>query len=304
MKDVRKSGESMKVSNSFFKSTNRVLHITCVLLLVVASQALGQQVTVSIGSGSAVSGGTVSLGVTLASSAGALPAALQWTMSYPSSVVVSVSVVEGSSATAAGKSVTCSSTAGATTCLAYGLNQNIISPGVLATATFSIFSSAPSSSVPVQVAAVTASTTDGIAISGSGQGGTISVNQPILPTLSGLSCIPISVNAPGTAACTVTLSSLASTAFSVTLASTNSMVSVPAIVTVPAASLSVTFTAIVAAVPSTQTAILTATAGAISKTFSLSIVVVTSWSISGTLTPSGIGATVTLSGSASSTVTA
>ena len=107
-----------------------------------------------------------------------MPAAVQWTMSYPSSVVVSVSVVAGSSTTAAGKSVSCSNRIGATICVAFGMNPNIIGAGVLATATFKISSSAPSSSVPIQVGAVVGSSPVGGAIFGFGQAATLSVALP------------------------------------------------------------------------------------------------------------------------------
>lgn len=120
------------------------------------------------------------------------------------------------------------------------------------------------------------------------------------PVLSGLSCTPASIAAPGVAACTVTLSAAAPAAgFSVTLASGNTSVSVPATVTVPSAASSVGFTATAAAVTTAQTAVLTASAGGVSKTFSLALTPGL-WTISGTVSPSsfGSGATVTLTGGA------
>jgi hypothetical protein len=56
-----------------------------------------------------------------------------------------------------------------------GMNQNILSDGVLATATFTISPNAVTSSVPIQVTAVAASTAGGQGILSAGAGGTISV---------------------------------------------------------------------------------------------------------------------------------
>src|SRR5216683_6897538 len=113
----------MNITNSSFKSATRgFLKYACMFVVAAASQAVAQQVTVSLGSGSAVPGGTVDVDVSLVSSGGASPAAVQWTMSYSSSAVIDVSVVTGSGPRTKGKSVTCSSTSGATTCLLFGMN--------------------------------------------------------------------------------------------------------------------------------------------------------------------------------------
>ena len=269
-----------------------------------ASQAVAQQVAVSLGSGSTVPGGAVGMNISLVNSGGASPAGVQWTMSYSSSVVSSVSVVTGSGATTAGKSATCSSATGTTTCLLSGMNQTILGNGVLALATFTISPNAVTSSVPIQVTAVSASTAGGQGILSTGAGGTISVGQSTQPSLIGLACTPGTISAPGIAVCTATLSapSLAG-GFSVTLASNNSSVSIPVTLNVPAAASSAAFTATVSAVSTPQTANLTASAGATTRTFSLSIVTAALWSISGAVTPSslGSGAMVALSGGATTT---
>ena len=158
----------------------RRLESTGLLLLsVIASPALAQQATVSVSSASSVPGGTVSLNVSLASTGGAQPAAVQWTMSYSTSSVTSVSVTAGSSLTAAGKSVTCAPNATGTICVAYGMNLNAISDGILATATFQITPGTLVTSVSVQMTAVLASTAPGLPITGAGVGGTISITQPV-----------------------------------------------------------------------------------------------------------------------------
>ena len=85
--------------------------------------------------------------------------------------------------------MTCSSTTGATICIVYGMNQTVISDGVLAIATFTISPSAPTSTTPIQVTAVVAASASGTAISGSGQAGSIAVSQTVssAPSVSSVS---------------------------------------------------------------------------------------------------------------------
>src|SRR6266850_7396117 len=81
--------------------------VPCILLGTAASQAMAQQATVSLSSGSGAPGGAVSLSVSLTSSGGAQPSSLQWTMNYPASDVTGVNVTAATSAIAANKSVSC-----------------------------------------------------------------------------------------------------------------------------------------------------------------------------------------------------
>src|SRR5207245_8688674 len=104
--------------SSHLNSWKRILSLMpWILLGTAASPAVAQQATVSLGSGSAVPGGTVILGVSLTTSGGAQPAALQWTMTYSASDVTGVNVTAGISAIAASKSVSCSSKAGSPICV-------------------------------------------------------------------------------------------------------------------------------------------------------------------------------------------
>ena len=90
--------------------------------------------------------------------------------------------------------------------------------------------------------------------------------------LSKVSCATSPMTGAGTDACTVTLTTAAgSGGLTVSLASNNSAVKVPASVTVPAGSASAGFTATVTAVTTTQTATLTAVAGGITVTYSLGL---------------------------------
>jgi len=79
------------------------------LFAAVSGVAMAQQVALSLGSGSTTAGGSVSLNLSSTVSGGAQPSALQWTMTYLASDVSGVTVTPGAVATAASKSVTCSS---------------------------------------------------------------------------------------------------------------------------------------------------------------------------------------------------
>ena len=137
---------------------------------ILSTFALGQSVSISIGSGSGTAGGTISLPVNLNSLGGALPAGVQWSFSYTSDIT-SVTVVAGSAASAAGKSVSCNGNI----CLAAGLNQNTISNGTVATATFQLAANPSTTTIPIQVIGVVASTLTGSAISASGVSGSVSM---------------------------------------------------------------------------------------------------------------------------------
>jgi len=89
--------------------------------------------------------------------------------------------------------------------------------------------------------------------------------------LSTVSCSSGSLTGAGTDACTVALTSAATSATAVTLSSSSSAVTVPASVTITSGSSSAGFTATATAVSSTQTATLTATATGVSKTFALTL---------------------------------
>jgi len=155
------------------------------LFLGLQILGLGQSVTLSVGSGSGTAGTTVSLPINLSSSGGAQTAGLQWSFVY-SSDITSVTVAAGPSATNAGKSVTCSGS----TCLILGFNNTAMADGSVATATFQIASSPSTTSIPIQITGVVASTATGSSILASGGTGTISL--PVPPPSVSVSVSPLS----------------------------------------------------------------------------------------------------------------
>src|SRR5579872_1279693 len=117
------------------------------------------QSTLTLSSGNGSPGGTVTLNLSLASVTGNEPAALEWTVGYPISAIASVSAVVGSSASGAGKTLSCSGSSGSYTCQVSGMNVNPIVNGVVAAITFTLTPSA--STTPITV-------TNGSSVLGSG----------------------------------------------------------------------------------------------------------------------------------------
>lgn len=102
---------------------------------------------------------------------------------------------------------------------------------------------------------------------------TFAMTVGTLPAVSGLVCTPATVNAPGTANCTVTLSAAApGGGVSVALLSSNVKATLSAAnVTVPASATTAAFTVTASAVTSDETAVVTAEANGGSRTFSLAL---------------------------------
>ncbi len=118
--------------------------------------------------------------------------------------------------------------------------------------------------------------TNPVGVDALGNGLTVSaVTNAIVsvPTISSLTCSPASLSSSATASCTVTLNAAAPTGgSSVTLASNNASLSVPASVKVAAGATTATFSATAAAaIASNQSATVTATLGGSSQTATISL---------------------------------
>ena len=243
----------------------RNILLSTAILLGLQTIALGQNVVLSIGSGSATPGGTVTVPITLTSSGGAQTTGLQWTFSY-SSDIMSVAVVAGASTTNAGKALSCSGN----NCLAAGINSTVIADGTVATATFQIAANPSTNPIPIQLTNVVATTADGNSIPSGGATGGISL--PVMIALSSLTCTSFTISAPGSTACSVALTGSASASgFVVALSSNNANLTVPSSVTVASGQTSATFRAASGTVSSSQTAIVTATLNSQIQTVTLSL---------------------------------
>jgi hypothetical protein len=128
------------------------------------------------------------------------PAGLQWTVSYPGDAV-SLSIVAGPALTASGKPLTCVTFYGSTICLAAGMDSDQIGSGTVAVVTVTTASSTTGSSIPIGIVNTSGVLPNGTALTVSGAGGTITVDNPV-PSINSLS--PSSATA-GTGAFTLTV---------------------------------------------------------------------------------------------------
>jgi len=111
---------------------NRSKCLTLVVVLCAFSLAATGQTSLVLSSGSATPGGTASLSLSLANSGGTQPAGLQWTLNYPTSCISGITVTAGPASTTAAKTIYCAGSGGTYSCLAAGINSNIIGDGVVA----------------------------------------------------------------------------------------------------------------------------------------------------------------------------
>jgi hypothetical protein len=235
--------------------------------LSIEGLAVAQTVNLSLGSGSATRGGSISLNLTLAG--GAQPAAIEWSLGYSTTDISSITVSAGASTNSAGKTIACSNGTGSVMCLVYGINSTTISDGIVAQVAVNLAPATTSSSTTIQLAGAVAASSAGTSLPTTASAGVIAILQP-LPTLTSLGCSPSSVVATGPLSCTIALSGPAPAGgFSVSLSSNSAEVSVPSTLLIAAGSASGVFTATVKSVAAPGTAVLTALAGSVSKTASI-----------------------------------
>src|SRR5689334_16443964 len=148
-----------------------------VLVVFVSRPVYAQSSSLSLGTGSAMRSGSVTLNLSL-SAAPVAPAGLQWTVSFPSDVA-SISSSAGAALTAAGKSLNCNPAAGKVTCLVSGMNTTEIGAGTLASLQVTLAPSGSNSTVSLPLSNVMGSLADGTSASVSGTGGSVTVtSQP------------------------------------------------------------------------------------------------------------------------------
>src|SRR5688572_19555108 len=175
-------------------STLAILAIP-ILLMLSTNISFGQNLALS--SGTAGSNGTISLNLNLTSAAGNEPAGVQWTLTYPLSNVVFISASPG--ATGAGKTLSCSSSSGAYTCLASGMNAAIIPNGTIAVVNLTM--AAGTSTTSIGISNSLGASPSGNAMSLTGTGGTVTGGGPVPPTVSSLSCTPTTLSNSGSSTC-------------------------------------------------------------------------------------------------------
>ena len=260
------------------------------LLCPLFSVAWGATLSLNAGS---TSGSTLSIPLLLASS-GSQIAAVQWSLSYSNPDTSSINISAGVSVSTAAKQLTCNSPkAGQYVCVVWGLSDNVIPDGVIATAAVTLSSSSTTSLV---VNGMSASDPNGAATPISTTGSAITITQPS-NTLSGLTCAPSSITVPGSSSCVVTLAAAPTVGVAVSLGYTGSRVtmSLPNSVTVPAGSTQASFSAQAVSAPFSTAVTVTAALNGVSQSYSLAVA-----PASTTLPPSAPTAPANLTGVAMS----
>jgi hypothetical protein len=272
--------------------------ITVALLLIILPFSLFAVVqtstSLSLSSGTGGPGNVVNLTLSM-SAINNQPASLGWTLTYSTKDFSQVTLSPGASATAAGKSISCTSpVAGTLKCLAYGLNANAMSNGVVANVAMTVSNSTTSASSTVQLTAGTTATVTGSNV-GTSTAGSIVTIQNSGPTITGISCTPDAVIPPAPSTCLVTLSVAApSGGTSVSTSGDSLNVIVPPTLTINAGSSSGSFQVATSSLMTASVAHITATLGSSSAMFPLSLVAPTPTGVS-------VDATATQNSSAAGT---
>lgn len=252
-----------------FRNVRRIYRLWIMALPLLLAPGAGlAQTTLSVVAGSAIAGGAGSLSIYITSTSGYAPSALEWTLNYSGSTFGSFKVQTGAAAVAAGKSVDCRFRWGSARCLVWGMNDNTIANGVVATVSFRVVARAPVSSA-VQLAGLVATKPSGASINFTGSGATLAIAST--NHISGLACSPSTLVPPASATCTVTLTSAPSTYVDIAIGvnSSSAKLTIPSIVTIAAGEVSVTFKLTAGAVSASTIAVIVATIGASSASFSL-----------------------------------
>ena len=249
---------------------NRSDWLTVVVALCAFSFAAAGQTSLVLSSGSATPGGTASLPLSLANSGGTQPAGLQWTLNYPSSSISGITVTAGPASTTAAKTIYCAGSGGTYTCLAAGLNSNVIGDGVVANVQLTLTTSATSANITLSNALW--ASLPGVAMPVSTTGATLTV-VPLAPVLTSLTCNPASLQSQQNSSCSVSLSANAGVGgVTVNLSSNLPTLTIPVSVTVPASASSATFTASAGTLAADQSATITATYNSSSANASVNLV--------------------------------
>jgi uncharacterized protein (TIGR03437 family) len=161
-------------------------------LIIVAStvafggftHATAQPIVLSLASAASAKGQTVALELSIASDPSQAPASLQWNFTFATGDLKFLAAAVGPSAEEAGKSVTCGGGGGSYTCIAMGVNPNLIPDGVVAILLFLVSPTTASPSTAVNLTSVVGTGVGAVALVGATSGNTISIGTLVLATLS------------------------------------------------------------------------------------------------------------------------
>ena len=163
-------------------SQRRIPQVFSFLCIILLGRCLfGQTPSLILASGVASPGGPVSLALSLNASPGSSPASLQWTLQFATGDVSAVSSLADVGLNVAGKALSCASSNGSLTCVAWGVNNNTIGNGVVATVAVTLAAQTSGPSVALGLSGTLGAGPDGSAIALSGTGSAITVQGWTVP---------------------------------------------------------------------------------------------------------------------------
>jgi hypothetical protein len=254
------------MQSGLFLTNTLFCRINVIAALLTASAFAQTSLTLSSVPGST---GSSNFSVSASIPSGSNLALLQWQFTFSPSSIASLAVTAGPALTAAGKTLTCGVSAGIYSCIAYGLNNNLIASGVLANVTATLTSAASAGIVTLGSALGATATGEPFTISSSGA--TVNVAAATTATVTALTCGNTSLGPGGATSCTVSLSAPVAGSTAVPLSTTSAALTIPASVVVPAGASSASFNLIAADFSTSQTASLSAALNGATQTVSLSL---------------------------------
>src|SRR5581483_3652775 len=158
------------------KAMRFLIHRLLIFGFIPAGLTVGWGATLSLGAGSAAPGTTASLPISF-SGLGSQVSALEFTISYSTADFTNISLSLGSSGSSASKTLGCNSNAnGQYSCLISGMNQNLISDGVVGTVVLAVSSSTASASSAVSIVTALGSGPNGTSQAITGSGSTVAIS--------------------------------------------------------------------------------------------------------------------------------
>jgi hypothetical protein len=216
--------------------TELIRRIVLIFLTFIACASWLPAASLTLGTGTAPPTTTVSLPLSW-TGGGDSVSSLEWTLILSTADFSGVQITAGPAATQAGKSLQCQMVStGKYACLLTGMNAAVIPDGILANAILTVAGSVSTSTAQISLTSAAGATPAGDAETVVATGSAVTI--PLVTRVSSLSCLPSSLRAGETAACTVNLTDNApSTGANVSLGHATSQgmtVNMPASVTVPA----------------------------------------------------------------------
>ena len=150
-------------------------------LLIVLTLSVNAQAVLSLSSADAQAGGNVQLTLSLTSGV-VKSAGVQWVLSFSPSDFTSMTAVAGSSATSAGKQLTCHGSSGQFTCILDGVNDTTMPDGPVAVITL-LLTTGSNISRPVSVSGTAACTPSARLIASSGSSGVVTASPAANSTI-------------------------------------------------------------------------------------------------------------------------